>query len=211
MTTTSASSPAHAKYPLHVRLRKGTAKLFRWLHIYLSMISFAVIFFFAVTGLTLNHAEWFDGHEQTTNDSGTLPAGIAHANPPDKLAIVEYFRNTHKIHGAVTDFRIDDSQIEVDFKGPGYTADGVIDPATGHYDILETRNGAIAVLNDLHKGRDTGPVWSAVVDVSAILLTLVSLTGLVLIWFVYKRRTSGLILAAIAAIVCWALYRLYVP
>jgi hypothetical protein len=27
----------------------------RWLHIYLSMASFGILFFFAVTGLTLNH------------------------------------------------------------------------------------------------------------------------------------------------------------
>ena len=27
----------------------------RWLHIYLSIASFGILFFFAVTGLTLNH------------------------------------------------------------------------------------------------------------------------------------------------------------
>jgi len=40
--------------------------LSRWLHIYLSMASFGILFFFAVTGLTLNHAEWFVKQQQTT-------------------------------------------------------------------------------------------------------------------------------------------------
>ena len=33
----------------------------RWLHIYLSMFSLAVVLFFSVTGITLNHPDWFFG------------------------------------------------------------------------------------------------------------------------------------------------------
>ena len=32
-----------------------------------------------------------------------------------------------------------------------------------------------AIVNDLHKGRDTGPVWGAVIDLSAAVLVFVSL------------------------------------
>ena len=130
---------------------------------------------------------------------------------PDRLGIVEWLRNTHKIHGSVSDFRVEDAQISISFKGPGYAADAFIDAANGTYDLAETRNGFVAVINDLHKGRDTGKVWSMVIDVSAALLVLVSLTGLVLIWFVYKRRTSGLILAASAGVLCWLIYLALVP
>ena len=45
----------------------GWPRSSRWLHVYLSMFSFAVLMFFAVTGLTLNHANWFDGQERTRN------------------------------------------------------------------------------------------------------------------------------------------------
>ena len=31
----------------------------RWLHIYLSVFSLAAILFFSVTGITLNHPDWF--------------------------------------------------------------------------------------------------------------------------------------------------------
>lgn len=197
--------------PFRVRLRRQTAIVSRWLHLYLSMVSFAVILFFAVTGLTLNHAEWFSGQVRESRYSGSMPAEWLKGTQPDKLKIVEKLRTAHGIHGAVSDFRVDDDQISVSFAGPGYAADAFIDRAKDTYDLTETRNGFVAVLNDLHKGRDAGKGWSWVIDVSAVLLTLVSLTGLLLLFFVYKRRTSGLILAAAGAVVCWLVWLKFVP
>jgi uncharacterized protein len=194
-------------------MRRNTAVLSRWLHIYLSMVSFAIVLFFAATGLTLNHPDWFAGHEQTTRYQGTIPAPLLHQpsdQKPDKLGIAEFLRKSNKIAGTVSDFRIDDSQISVSFKGPGYTSDAFIDPATGAYDITETRSGFIAVVNDLHRGQATGKVWSAVIDASAIILCLVSLTGLILIWFIHKRRTAGLTLAGLGAILCYLAYRFFI-
>lgn len=220
MTTTSDNSTAATisrkptQYGLGTRIRKGTAAVTRWLHIYLSMVSFAVVFFFAATGITLNHAEWFSRQVQTQHYRGIVPPSLLHESSdrqPDKLGLVELLRDRHKIHGSVSDFRVEDSQISISFKGPGYAADAFIDATNGSYDLAETRNGFVAIINDLHKGRDTGSVWSIVIDVSAALLVLVSLTGLVLIWFVYKRRTSGLILAAFAGVLCWLVYRAFVP
>ena len=48
----------------------------RWLHIYLSMVSFAVVFFFAVTGITLNHLDWFGGKETTAQLRGKLDVAL---------------------------------------------------------------------------------------------------------------------------------------
>ena len=219
MTTTrdkAVSPPPQVtmKYGLVIRIRRQTAIISRWLHLYLSMISFAVIFFFAATGITLNHAEWFGGHEQVTHAQGMIPAVLLHESgdrQPDKLGIVELLRSKHRVHGAVSDFRVEDSQISISLKGPGYQADAFIDANTGNYDLTETRNGFVAVINDLHKGRDTGKVWSLVIDASAILLLLVSITGLALLWFVYKRRASGFILAVAGALLCWLVYLHFVP
>jgi len=45
----------------------------RWLHIYSSMLGLLALLFFAVTGVTLNHADWFfSENEQTEESSGTL-------------------------------------------------------------------------------------------------------------------------------------------
>lgn len=206
--------PGKASQPLRVRLRRQTAIVSRWLHIYLSMVSFAVVLFFAVTGLTLNHADYFSHGQVVKNLSGSLSAKeLGPKAHPDTLAIAEHIRNTDHVHGAVNteDLRVEDDQIAFSFRGPGYSADVTVDRATGKYDVVETKSGFVAVINDLHKGRDSGKTWSWVIDVSAVLLTLVSLSGLVLIFFVYKRRVSGLILAALGAIACTILYRIWVP
>jgi hypothetical protein len=50
-----------------------------------------------------------------------------------------------------------------------------------------------------------------VIDGSAVLLTLVSLTGLLLLFFVYKRRVSGLVLGVAGAVVCWLAWLRFVP
>ena len=187
-----------------------TAVTARWLHIYLSMTSFTVVLFFAATGLTLNHPDWFASSQRTAERRGVLESKLLRngsTNGADKLAIVEKLRSQEHVHGSVSDFRVDDAQISVSFRAAGYTADAFIERDSGKYDLTEVQNGFVAVMNDLHKGRDTGKVWSAVIDVSAVLLVMVSLTGLVLIWFVYKRRSSGLLLAAFLTVVFVALWR----
>ena len=186
--------------------------LSRWLHIYLSMASFSILLFFAVTGLTLNHAEWFAKQETTVQVQGTLNIGwVLSGRDPAKFELVEYFRVRKGIQCAVADFRSDDSECDISFKGPGYAADAVIERSTGQYRLTITRMGLAAVLNDLHKGRDTGRVWSQMIDLSAVLMTLVSLTGMVLILFLYKRRLSGLVVLGSGAVIAILIYRLWVP
>lgn len=193
--------------------RRTAAVTARWLHIYLSMASFALVLFFAVTGLTLNHQEWFANRQKTAQRHSIAEKALLATKDgaPDKLQLVEMLRTREHLHGAVSDFRVDDSQISLSFRAPGYTADIFIDRGSGKYDVTEVSSGFVAVINDLHKGRDAGTVWSALIDVSAVLLTLVSVTGLVLIWFVYKRRTSGLLLAAVIAVFSYAIWEFFVP
>jgi uncharacterized protein len=183
------------------------------------MASFAILFFFAATGLTLNHPDWFST-QRTVQHKGSVavqwlktPDGKPDGKDDrvDKLALVEHLRRTHGIKGALSDFRLDETQAAVSFKGPGYAADAFINRETGEYELTETRSGTVAVLNDLHKGRDTGRVWAWLIDASAVLMSLVSLSGMVLIWFIKRRRFSGLVLAAIGTAVCYLLYYHWVP
>ncbi len=81
----------------------------------------------------------------------------------------------------------------------------VLDVATGDYDLAVTQQGFVAVMNDLHKGRDTGSGWRWVIDVSAGFLVLISVTGLVMQFFLRKRRRSALTVAALGGAVSVAL------
>jgi uncharacterized protein len=177
------------------------------------MLSFAILLFFAVTGLTLNHAEWFDNQRRPALYHGTLNKAWVNAPDPSGVAkneIVNYFRRTYRTKGALSDIHVDGDQCEILFKGPGYEADATIDRETGKYDLTVSPFSLVAVLNDLHKGRDTGKKWSAVIDFSAVLMTLVSVTGLTLIFFLNKRRISGLLLVAIGALLCCLVYFLWI-
>ena len=199
---------------VHGFWRRHAASLFRWLHIYLSMVSFAILFFFAVTGLTLNHADWFShGKEKVRQLRGRLEAKwITGADASvQKLEVVEFFRRTHDVKGAVSEFRVEETQCDVSFKGPGYSADAVIKRDSGDYELTENRMGFVAIINDLHKGRDSGKGWSLIIDISAVLMVFVSITGTVLLAFIKRRRVTGYIAAVVGALLCWLVYLLFVP
>ena len=203
--TSAARAPHHNPF-----WKRQLMILSRWLHIYLSMASFGILFFFAVTGLTLNHAEWFTKQQHVVTIRGAMDPKLL-AGSVAKLEVVENLRNAHGIHGAVKDFRVEDGDCEVSFKGPGYSADAFIDRATGRYELTETRMGLFAILNDLHKGRDSGKAWGTVIDASAVLMTLVSFTGLLLIFFLQKKRSSGLLALFAGVVLCYLAYVVGVP
>ncbi len=210
---TQKGSPKESNGPKSVWKRR-TAAFSRWLHVYLSMLSFLVVLFFSVTGITLNHAEWFDGKQVEKKFTGVVPA--TWVNTPDtalvkKLEIVELLRNQYGIKGYVSDFLIQEDQCSLSFKGPGYSADAFINRKDGKFQLTELRMGLIALLNDLHKGRDSGLKWSWLIDVSAGFLTLVSVSGLVMLFFLKKKRLSGLLLVIAGGAICYLIYWIWVP
>lgn len=195
--------------------KKALAKLSRWLHIYLSMVSFAIVLFFSFTGLTLNHPSWLGGDKQIEEKhKGKL--NVQWVNQPDtnkiaKLEVVEFIREKYKVKGAVSEFRIEDCDVTVTFKGPAYSCDAFIDRESGEYEITEIKMGVVALWNDLHKGRDSGKGWSWVIDVSAIFLIVVSLTGLILLLFIKKKRITGVVTAILGLIISYLVYLIFVP
>ncbi len=177
------------------------------------MTSFGLVFFFAITGITLNHPDWWPGTERTRQLTGRVdPAWLAPGNPDvARLDIVEFLRRSHGIAGAVGDVRVDEDQVALTFKGPGYSADAFVDRRAATYELTETRLGLVAIMNDLHKGRDTGGVWQFIIDLSAGLLAFVSLSGLVLLYFIHKHRFAGFVLLALGTLASYGAYLAWVP
>jgi hypothetical protein len=191
--------------------RRSLAVISRWLHIYLSMLSFAIVFFFAVTGLTLNHADAFSKQVRSTTENGSMPANwvqVKDSTKINRLQIVEWLRKNNGITAAVSDFRIEDAQVSVSFKGPGYAADVFIDREGGKYEVTKTSAGFVGLINDLHKGRDTGKTWSLVIDIAAVLMVLVSLTGMVLMLFIKRKRFTGLLVALLGLLLLYLIYKI---
>ena len=105
----------------------------------------------------------------------------------------------------MSDHRADATQGSIAFNGPGYDANALIDVSKGTYQLTVDRQGLLAVMNDLHKGRDTKRSWKWLIDVSAIALILISLTGLGLQFFLRKRRRSAFSSAAVGLAVVLAM------
>ena len=180
----------------------------RWMHTYVSLIGFGALIFFAVTGLTLNHAEWFEGIEATVEREGTAPKELlaADAGIDAGMRLMTWLRDQEHLHGHARAPESDEYEVCVSFEGAGYVADVIIDRETCKYSVLETRRGFVAIMNDLHKGRHTSAAWGVLIDLSAIVLALSGATGIWLLWFLKKIRFKGLAIATAGTLVLWLVY-----
>jgi len=189
-------TPGSRSSPGYPKRRPQARRLFpflRWVHVYVSMVSFLLILLFSVTGITLNHPEWeWVSRETVSFEEGVLPEGWRAGQEIDWLTVVEYLRSEHGVRGQLEDYRADDFEGAVAFRGPGYAADAFFDPESGAYDLMTARSGAVGVLNDLHRGHAGGTLWRAAVDIAAVFLILLSLTGIGLLVFLRRFRVRGL-------------------
>lgn len=184
------------------RLWKDGLNWTRILHVYTSMVALLLVLFFGVTGITLNHPDWTFGLDPVSADyAGTLPEEwIGDDGTIQFLAVSEYLRDAYDVDGEVVDFGSDATDGYISYREPGYSADVFFDLTSGDYRLNVEQQGFIGVLNELHKGRDTGSPWSWVIDLSGAFLVLIALTGLGLQLFLTKRRRAAL-LWALAGIV----------
>jgi uncharacterized protein len=97
-----------------------------------------------------------------------------------------------------TDGDVTDGSIT--FKGPAYQADAFF-AEDGSYELTVETQGLMAVLNDLHKGRNTRSSWRWLIDGAGIVLAVVSLTGVVLQFFLRKRRRAAFASATVGTLI----------
>ena len=182
----------------------------RLIHIYLSMLGLLVILFFSITGIMLNHEEWFGFAEpRIRKTEGTLPAALLLA--PDKLGIVEKLRKDFGATGALDSFDVRDDELALVFKSPGRRTEATITRADGHAEVSNETHGFAGRFVELHRGTEAGPAWRLVIDATAILLLLSSFTGLVLWLLVPKWRPLGIVALVVCAGVCAVVYLVFVP
>src|SRR5262249_59798719 len=108
-TAPAAASQNQAGHWKHI-WKKRIVTWARWSHIYLSMVSFAILFFFAATGLTLNHQEWFANQQRTIVYKGAVDRAWL-GKDVEKLKLVEQLRQAHGIKAGMGAFRVDDGPI----------------------------------------------------------------------------------------------------
>lgn len=151
---------------------------------------------FAVTGITLNHASQIEAKPNVALVERQLPPPLLEqiqpaegedlvALPPGVAAWLE-----QELSVATARFRTEwsDDEIYVSLPRPGGDAWVSIDRETGAVRYEVTDRGWISYLNDLHKGRNTGPAWSLFIDLFAVACIVFCLTGLALLQLYGSNR-----------------------
>ena len=146
---------------------------------------------FSVTGFTLNHATQIEAKPQVTNRKATLPAPLharmassaeqhADASAPLPPDVAGWVRSTFDIdvEGLQAEWSPEDAYVPLPRPGGDAWLRIGVDGAA-EYEV--TSRGAISWLNDLHKGRNTGAVWSWFIDIFAIATLVFSITGFLIL------------------------------
>jgi hypothetical protein len=190
-------------------------QLYQW-HWISSALCLIGLLLFALTGITLNHARQIEATPQVVDRTVTLPPALramvagedARKAAPLPGAVVDWLHDTlaTRVAGRAGEWSAD--EIYLSLPRPGGDGWLSIDRATGEVQYEVTRRGAVAYLNDLHKGRNAGPVWGWFIDVFALACLVFSITGLFLLKFHAARRRStwplvalGLVLPLLLALI----------
>ncbi len=153
---------------------------------------------FAVTGITLNHAGSIEAKPAVSERIATVPASLApaiaalppKAKMPVPSALANWASVALKVDIGGREAEISDTEIYVALPRPGGDAWVSLDRKSGEARYEVTSRGWISWLNDLHKGRNTGAMWSLFLDVVAVACVVFCLTGLVLLQLLSVGRPS---------------------
>lgn len=190
------------------------AQLHQW-HWISSALCLIGLLAFALTGFTLNHARQIEAAPHTTQRTAVLPgdlhatvagSDVRQAALPASLSAWLQIHVQARVTGRTAEWSAD--EIYLSLPRPGGDGWLSIDRHTGAVEYESTRRGAVAYLNDLHKGRNAGPVWSWFLDVFALACLVFALTGLVLLKLHAARRaltwplvTAGLVVPVLLALI----------
>ncbi len=206
-TGASATGPSTAPQSKNGSGRSGSAlktRVHRWsrlIHVYTAMFGLVAILFFAATGLLLNNPSWTLGTSgSVTTAEGVLPDGVVGTDSIDYLAADQYLRSEQDVRGDVTDYGETSGQASINYKNPGYSAYATFDAETGAYTLTVTQTGLVSTVNDLHTGTSVGGTWKFLINIVAVVLIVIAVSGLVIQFFLRKRRRSSFIVAGAAGV-----------
>jgi len=155
---------------------------------------------FAVTGFTLNHASQIEAKPTVTSKKVELPAELRaqlakinaddnndKATDPLPLALQHWMKDQLSVDVGTREAEWSPEEVYVALPRPGGDAWLRIDRASGGVEYELTNRGWISYLNDLHKGRNLGAVWSWFIDIFAAACLIFSITGL----FILKMHANN--------------------
>ena len=195
-----SSIAKHDRAKTQARVRKKRissfwVKQFHTWHWMSSAICLVGMLLFAITGLTLNHAGSIGAAPETTTIEKTIPADlvakiVSHPDRSDSnLPALENWAD-EEMGADISGRTAEATEGELYYALPQPGGDGWIafDLDTGTATYEHTNRGWISWLNDLHKGRDTGTVWSWFIDIFAGACVIFCVTGFFLLQLHARHR-----------------------
>lgn len=154
---------------------------------------------FSVTGITLNHAAQIEAKPQITRSTLSLPAALL-----PELQRLTASASAGSLPPAVDAWLGANFHVDLSAASPEWSAEEIYLPLPrpggdawlrigledGEVEYELTERGWISWLNDLHKGRHTGDVWSLFIDLLALACLFFSVTGLLLLQMQAGQRPS---------------------
>ncbi|WP_428813728.1 PepSY-associated TM helix domain-containing protein [Vibrio makurazakiensis] len=183
-----------------------------------------VVLFFSFTGITLNRPELFElsqphvEHFELSVPAAIFPVNEGRVQPSQPQLIT--FLETAGVAGTASNLDVyteyEDGEliigeVTLDYKAPGYNAAVFIDITTKMAEVETTDYGVIALLNDLHKGRNSGEVWKWFIDITALLMIFFVLTGVCLLVPKKKTFVTSLKWTTLGSVISLVIYFVAVP
>lgn len=184
-----------------------TLTQWHWISAAVALAGLALL---SVTGITLNHASLIESDPNVVTRTATLPDTLAHAlaamadettaDAPLPVTVRTWAHEALDVRIGPQAAEWSPEEVYVSLPEPGGDAWLRIDLASGKAEYERTTRGVIAYLNDLHKGRHTGAVWSAFLDLIGIACLVFALTGLWLLKMHAPNRPSTWPLTALGLV-----------
>lgn len=191
-------------------------QLHQW-HWISSAICLMAMLLFSFTGFTLNHAAQIEARPEVTRLKAALPPALkqqlaayaeahADANVPLPAELADWAERSFpvQVRGVRAEWSEEDAYVAL--PRPGGDA-WLRLGADGQAEYERTDRGWISWLNDMHKGRNAGVVWSWFIDIFAIACLVFCITGFLILKYHAANRPStwpviglGIVLPAVIAL-----------
>ena len=216
MSSSGPSSPAAPGALPGARRAVYLKQLHQW-HWISSAICLMAMLLFSITGFTLNHAAQITATPEVTKLVAGVPAALlpelqafaeehadAEAPLPDNIAAWASGAFPVDLRGRAAEWTEEDAYVALPRPGGDAWLRVNLD---GEAEYEVTSRGAISWLNDMHKGRNTGPVWSWFIDIFALACVIFCVTGFLILKYHAANRPStwpviglGIVLPAVLAL-----------
>jgi len=215
---TTPATPAAPSAPALPGPRRAVylKQLHQW-HWISSAICLMAMLLFSITGFTLNHAAQIEAKPEVTRLTNAVPAALlpglqayaeqhADAEAPVPAELAEWANGAFPVdlRGRSAEWSEEDAYIALPRPGGDAWLRIGLD---GKAEYEKTDRGWISWLNDMHKGRNTGAVWSWFIDIFALACIVFCITGFLILKYHAANRPStwpviglGIVLPAVLAL-----------